>query len=163
MGRGIWKDELWTQRDFTTMGIMLAPYSSQLKDTHLMASNHAVVNLPNHGRGAYPENQCLALDGRGKNQMARSGSLDGDEHLGSLCWLVGKTSNPSEANMVLDSMTLEQQNKVNPPGLKQRKVQTLKWGPPEMLAIPIPANKQALAKHTKLIMYLPDPQKKDKK
>ena len=48
--KGILKSELYTNRDFEAMEILLAPYSSQINDTHLMAAAHAVVTLPTQGR-----------------------------------------------------------------------------------------------------------------
>ena len=85
--KGLWKSELWTKRDFEPLEIQLAPFSSQLKETHLMASAHAVVTIPKHGRGAHPGNISLALDGRTRNLIAMSGSLDQDEHHGFLFWV----------------------------------------------------------------------------
>ena len=89
--KGLWKSELWTKRDFEPLEIQLAPVSSQLKETHLMASAHAVVTIPKHGRGAHPENVSLAMDGRSRNLIAKGGSLDKDDHAGSLCWVVTRT------------------------------------------------------------------------
>ena len=50
--KGLWKSELWAKRGFEPLEIHLAPFSSQIKDTHLMATAHAVVTIPKHGRGA---------------------------------------------------------------------------------------------------------------
>ena len=58
--KGVWKHELWTQRDFEALELQLAPVSSQLKDSNLMATGHAVVGLPKHGRGSHPDNTSLA-------------------------------------------------------------------------------------------------------
>ena len=80
--KGVWKDELWTKRDFEALELQLAPVSSQLKDSNLMAAGHAVVGLPKHGRGSHPDNTSLALDGRGRSSMAQKGSIDPEEHLG---------------------------------------------------------------------------------
>ena len=49
--KGLWKDELWTKRDFEALELQLAPVSSQLKDRNLMAAGHVAVGLPKHGRG----------------------------------------------------------------------------------------------------------------
>ena len=81
--KGLWKSEVWTNRAFQPLEIQFGPFSSQLKDTHLMASAHAVLDLPKNGRGSHPENQVLALDGRGRNLMAPKGLCDTDEHAGS--------------------------------------------------------------------------------
>ena len=44
--KGVWKGEVWTKRDFEALEILLAPHSSQLKDTHLTGNAHAGVTLP---------------------------------------------------------------------------------------------------------------------
>ena len=106
--KGIWKSELWTKRPFEALEIQLAPWSSQLKDTHLMMnSQHALVSLPKHGPGAHPDNQCLALDGRGKGLIAPAGALDADDHTGSLFWVVQRTSKASDANLTLQDVTFQ--------------------------------------------------------
>ena len=118
-----------------------------------MAGNHVVVGLPKHGRGSHPDNQSLALDGRGKNLIANKEVLDDDEHLGSLVWLVGKTSSSSDANLSMEIATFEHQIKVHLPGPKRRKSETSKWDPPEMPGVPILTYINALQKHTKLLVY----------
>ena len=81
--KGLWKNEVWTKRAFEPLEIQFGPFSSHLKDTHLMASAHAVLDLPKNGRGSHPENQALALDGRGRNLMAPKDLCDTDAHAGS--------------------------------------------------------------------------------
>ena len=83
-GKGIWCNEVWTNRSVEPLEIMIGPWSSALKDSHLMASRHALVGLPKNGPGAHPDNQAMALDGRGKNKIAPKGELDSEEHKGSL-------------------------------------------------------------------------------
>ena len=61
--KGLWKDELWTLKEFDAFEIELGPFSSQLKESHLMAVAHAVVGIPKHGRGAPLDNLSLVLDG----------------------------------------------------------------------------------------------------
>ena len=43
---GVWKGEVWTKRDFEPYEIVLAPYSSQIKDTHLTGNAHAGMAMP---------------------------------------------------------------------------------------------------------------------
>ena len=161
--KGLWKDELWTKRDFEPLEIQLGPFSSQLKDTHLMASAHAVVGLPKHGRGAHTENLCLALDGRGKTQMAEKGSIDTEQHLGSLFWVVQRTSTVSEANLTLENVTFEQQIKLTLPAPKERKVSTVLWDTSEMPSIAILLNKKGIKKHTKLLVFQAEKKRDEKK
>ena len=92
-----------------------------------MATSHAVVGIPKHGRGAHPENLSLALDGRGKTCIAQNGVLGSQEHLGSFFWLVSRTSTTSQANVVRDNVILEHLIKVSHPGFKKRKVVSVPW------------------------------------
>ena len=48
--KGLRNTELWTNRNFEALEIQFAPFSSQLKESHLMANAHAVVTLPKNGR-----------------------------------------------------------------------------------------------------------------
>ncbi|MCP3880551.1 MAG: hypothetical protein GY701_19500, partial [Sulfitobacter sp.] len=105
--KGVWRDEVWTSRDFAPQELALAPLSSQLKDTHLTHASNAVVGIPKHGRGAHPDSSSLALDGRTRTTIAKEGSIDSSEHSGSIYWLVARTSDPSIANMTLESVSWE--------------------------------------------------------
>ena len=158
--KGLWKDEVWTNGAFQRLELQLGPFSSQLKDTHLMVSGHAVVGLPKHGRGAHPDHQSLALDGRGKNQMAAKGSLDEEEHQGSLFWMVTRTSKASEANLTMEDITFEHQVSVNLPGPKRRKITRVHWETADLPTIPILVNNRDLKKHTKLQVFQAERSKK---
>jgi hypothetical protein len=104
INKGLWKDELWTQRDCDAFEAQLGPFSSQLKDTHFMAVAHDVVGIPKHGRGAHLENLSSALDGRGRTSMAQKDGLDSQVHSGCFFWLVDRTSPASQANLVLENV-----------------------------------------------------------
>ena len=119
--KGLWKSELWTKRGFEPLEIQLAPVSSQIKDTHLMATAHAVVTTPKHGPGAHPTNGSLALDGRSRNLIARSGVVDKEEHHGSLFWVITGTGETKEVNLELDNITWSQNIKMSLPAPKRRK------------------------------------------
>ena len=78
--KGIWCSELWTKRSFAPLEIQLGPWSSQLKDSHLVQSPHAFAGIPKHGPGAHLDNLVMALDGRGKNKIAPKWELGSAEH-----------------------------------------------------------------------------------
>ena len=126
--------EVWTKRDFEPYEIILAPYSSQIKDTHLTGSAHAGVALPKNGRGAHPDNSSLALDGRLRNLIAKEGALDDKEHEGSLYWLIARTSGPAEANLYTENMAFKQRTEVilSGPAAKRRKMGPVEWGVSDM-------------------------------
>ena len=150
--KGVWRDELWTNRDFEPLELLLAPYSSQLKDSHLMTNQHAVVSIPKHGRGKHPADQSLALDGRGRTQLAKKGAIDDNEHIGNLYWLVERTSSTSEANLVIESINWEQKVTLTLPTNKRKKI-SVEWDASELPSIPILMNKKPLAKHTQLKVF----------
>ena len=153
------ENEVWTKRDFEPLEIQFGPFSSQLKDTHLMAAGHAVLDLPKNGRGSHPENQVLALDGRGRNLMAPKGMCDNDEHHGSLFWMLARTSKVTEANMVLENVTFEQTLKVTMPALKKRKTTSITWEREEMPSVPILVNKAKIKKDKQLLTFLAEKKK----
>ena len=127
------------------MGIVLAPASSQIKDTHLMATAHAVVTLPMHRRGSHPENQTLALDGRSRSMMASKGSVDQEEHKGSLYWIVSRTSVAKDANLEYENCTFQQQIKVTlPASTKKKKTHVCEFRPAELPTIPLLVNMKAI-------------------
>ena len=151
--KGVWKDELWTLRDFEPLEIMFGPFSSQLKETHLMATANAVVTLPKHGRGAHPDNSSLALDGRGRTLMAPAGVLDEAKHEGNLYWLVQRTSEESAANLTYESATWEHQIKLNLPAHKKRKIHKVDWATSELPSFPLLVNKGPVKKSVLLQVF----------
>ena len=160
--KGLWKSEVWTKRDFEPFEIQLGPYSSQLKETHLMGSAHALVGLAKNGRGAHPGNQSLALDCCGRNLMAHKGDFDSEVHQGSWYWLVSRACKPSDANLTLDNVTFEFNLKLNLPAPKRRKTESQHLEPSELPSLPIMVNKGKIKKHLQLLVYQPE-RKEEKK
>ena len=130
-----------------------------------MANLHAVVTLPKHGRGSHPSNQSLALDGRNRHLLAAAGSLDEDEHRGSLFWVVTRTSELKKANLDFENLTWEQTNKVGQPTEvgKKRKILQADWTCGELPAFPTILNKKEIPKNTQLFVYLRDNKTKEQK
>ena len=151
--QGAWKSELWTNRDFDAYEIILAPYSSQLKDTHLTQSAHAVVGLPKHGVGAHPSGGSLALDGRSRMFIAHSNTMDELEHTGSLYWVVARSSDDSLCNLSTDTFAWEQKVLVQLPGNKKNKVVAVSRSIDALPAIPVIVNKKPIEKYTQLVLY----------
>ena len=156
--KGVWKNEVWTKRDFEALEIQFCPCSSQLKDSHLMGTAHAVLALPKHGSGAHPENLCLALDGRGRTMLAHKDTIDTSEHQGSLYWAITRTSKEAEANLTLEMVTQEITVKLSLPGPKRRRTVSSHTDHQDLPQIPIMVNPQAIKKHTLLaILFTPPP------
>lgn len=150
--QGAWKSELWTNRDFKAYEIILAPYSSQLKDTHLTHSAHAVVGLPKHGVGAHPHGGSLALDGRTRMFMAQANTMDEEEHTGSLYWVVARSSDDSLCNLSTDTFAWEQKVILQLPGQK-KKVLAMQRSLGSLPSIPVIVNKKPIDKYTELVLY----------
>ena len=149
--KGIWKDELWTKRDFSAGELMFAPLVSQLKETHLTLQSNVVLSFPRHGRGASPGGQALALDGRGKSILAKTGTIDAAEHTGNLFWLVGKTIHKAESNMTLEPVSWEHHVTLTLP-FKKKKVNS-DWASQDLPAIPVLVNTKTIKAHSKLMVY----------
>ena len=155
--KGVWRVEVWTNRSFAAQELILAPFSSQIKDTHLMFSSNAPVALPKHGRGAHPENLSLALDGRGRTSMSQAGTIEDKENTGCLYWLITRTSEFSEANLVLEPIHWSSSVEIKLPNKKTK--QSDKWDSAQLPQVPVLVNKQGLKAHTCLKVFLED--KKD--
>ena len=164
--KGVWAPELYTKRDFEALQIQLAPYSSQLKESHLMTSGNAVLTLPKQGRGAHESNGTLALDGRTRRCIARAGALGEEQHAESLYWLVARSSEKKDCNLEYYNAAWEMQNTITLPGPagpassvgpvgKKRKMdtKTTSWSNAELPMIPLLVNNAKIAKHTLLCVY----------
>ena len=100
-----------------------------------------------------------------KSPPASKGSLDPEEHAGSLCWIFSRTSSAEEATLQEESLAWSQQVKLNLPGppAKKRKVEPLTWEPAELPSFPILVSHKAIQKHSKLLVYLPVQKKEAEK
>ena len=158
--KGGWKTELWTARPFAAEELLFAPHSSQLKDCHLTDLKNAVVGIPLHGRGKHPRNQALALDGRGRAQIAHAGSIDENDYTGSLYWLVSRTSALELANMTLENVVWEHSMKISLP-LKSGKKRGVEWASKDLPTIPVLVNTKKIEAHMRLAVF--HDEEKDKK
>jgi chemotaxis protein histidine kinase CheA len=160
--KGVWKDELWTNRAFGPEELVFAPQSSQLKDSHLTTEKHAVLGLPKHGKGKHPEDKSFALDGRTRLTLAHTGSLDEHEHTGSLFWIVARSSEATDANMTLESVNYDMNLKLNLPYKTTRaSKKSVEWASNDLPSIPILVNKKKIQEHVRLVVFHRD--KKEEK
>ena len=158
--KGTWRAEVWTNRAFAANELALAPFSSQVKDTHLTAAANAVVGLPVHGRGKHPDGWSLALDGRTRTSIAKAGTIDEQDHVGSLFWVVTRTTTASEANLVMEPMLWNSKVELKLPA-KKRKVH-VEWEADELPTIPLMTNKAAVKQKTLLKVFVEE-KKEEKK
>ena len=162
---GIWKDELWTLRDFGAQELIFAPLGSQVKDTHLTQAANAPLCVPKHGPGKHPSGLSLAMDGRGQTSIAKEGSIDSQEHKGVLYWLVQRTSDSLLTDMSSEAVAFDMQVSFALPP-KKRKL-NVHWESHDVPTVPILVNRKAIKQHTRLACYLPEktetPEKKTQK
>ena len=158
---GAWKCELWTKRAFAPQELVFAPLSSQLKETHLTFAANCPVGVPKHGPGAHPDGCSLALDGRLRNSLAKQDLVDSAEHKGSLFWLVQRSSDSSQANMVFESVSWEHKVTITMP-LKKRK-HSVDWASKDLPTVPVLINKKAVKAHERLVVFLAPPKKEESK
>lgn len=159
--KGVWVSELWTARAFAAEEVLLGPLSSQIKDTHIHAQQHACISLPKHGRGSHPAQQELAICGRSRLQIAKPGSIDKDGHKGVLFFCVGRTSTLAEANMSLEEATFEMTCVVHLPVSKKKRTSedgqwkspSSIWSPSDLPGIPMLLNKKALPEKVRLMAF----------
>ena len=158
--KDVWCSELWTARAFEAEDLILGPLSSQLKDTHLMTSQHAVVGLPKHGPGAHPKHISLALDGRTSTVIARKSTIDDQDHKGLLFFLVGRTPKASDANLMFEQTQMEMTVGITLPTKKKRtRASTIipksssSWSSLELPSIPVLINNKDIPAHTRLLAF----------
>ena len=146
---GVAKTEVWTKKEFKEKELVIPPWSSDIKErlytTNL--SSHLLI-----GREQVPGQRLLALDGRGRSHLAHQ---DERAHIkgevGNLFWLVGRTSDPTIANMHLAftkvsipkyMVQLPTESTATTHGILQAHI-------PQ---VPIMYNRKPLAKHTRLVV-----------
>ena len=148
---GVWRSEVWTKREFAPRELIFAPSSSQLKETHVMSAANCPIALPAHGPGAHPEGHNVALDGRTRTSIARKGLIDGEEHIGSLFWLVQRTSEATEANMSLEQTSFEMSCTIHV--VKKLKHHS-NWDSEDLPKIPVRMNRKTIKQHQRLAVFL---------
>ena len=155
--------ELWTARDFNEGELILAPMTHTTRISHLHNFNHAVVGFPKRGKGAYPgatESVEVGLDGRSRGIVCNAGSLQAAaDQTGGLFWLIGRTSENSEANMAWESISWNLDVTFTNMPRKKAKL-TSGWVATELPVIPILTNKKAIKAGIRLLAYQ---KKKEKK
>ena len=104
------------------------------------------------GPGQHPEGAALALDGRYRQSIAASGSLDTSKHTGILFYIVDRSVDEQEANMSLETVNWEYSAHLQLP-LKKKAKQAVAWTSQDLPNIPILVNKKGLNEHTRLVVY----------
>ena len=109
------------------------------------------IGLPAHGPGKHPEGHNVALDGRTRTCIARKGLIDGEEHTGSLFWLVHRTSDATEANMSLEQTSFEMNCTIH---MIKKQKHHWDWDSEDLPKIPILMNRKTIKQHQRLALFI---------
>jgi len=166
--KGIYITEAWTSKRFEPYEIAIAPASCEIKDRLYTGSNAAMIGVPLRGSGSHPEGKLLAQDGRGRNSISSPDTVEKDPQLGSVFWIIERTSTRKEANLILEPVSFSIKIDVNFDGhsgsqpSKKRKCSkssehsivsntSQEWQASETPQVLVLVNPEAIEKHTKLI------------
>ena len=149
---GVWKCELWTKRDFAPRELVLGPFTSSLKESHVTSNTICKLGLPAAGPGAAPEGLSMNLDGRFRTSLASKDILAGPEQTGSLFWLVQRTSDKDKVNLVLENVTFSSSVSLEGPWKKAR--HTSHWESKDLPSIPVLINKKIIKAHERLATFM---------
>jgi hypothetical protein len=164
--KGIYLTEVWTSRRFEAFEIALAPASCEIKDRLYTSANAAMIQVPLRGEGSHLEGKLLAQDGRGRSSISSPGTIETDPQMGSIFWVIERTSNKKDANLVLESVSFNIKIDVNfeahnkQPSKKRKTSKSSEsqpgdasqeWSTLETPQLPILVNPEAIEKHSKLL------------
>ena len=148
--KGAWKLEVWTNRDFAAFEILIGAFSTEIKDRMWTQSAAVIIGLPSHGASKHPDGKNIALDGRGRQVIAASQTIDEDEHRGSLFWTIQKTGDKAEEhNMSIEAITWDASLDLKLPNCKKRKVD---MDSKDLPSLPVMTNPKNIKMHTRLVV-----------
>ena len=98
----------------------------------------------------------LGLDGRGWSSLGSAEVFDSNERRGNLFWVIQRSSNESEGNMVLEQVSWTANVALQFPGGKRRKTE-VSWASDDLPHLPIMTNPKAIKAHTRLVLYVEPP------
>ena len=138
--------------DFGPRELAFAPLSSQPKEPHLTLSANCQIQVPLYGDGSGPNGRSLAIDGRSRASLASKDLLDPSEHTGSLFWIVERTSEKSEANMVLQQITWEHKVTLSLP--LKKKQHTVEKEAKDLPCLSVLVNPRTSKAHQRLVVFM---------
>ena len=149
--KGAWKTEVWANRDFQANELIIGAISTELKDRMSTFGAAALIGLAQHGPSRHPEGKNLALDGKGRQVLAKSKTIDDVEHRGGLFWAIQRTSDKGDPhNMCLETIGWDASVQFKLPGGKRRKVDV---DSKDLLQLPIMTNPKKISARTPILLY----------
>ena len=149
--KGAWKCEVWANRDFQAGELIIGAISTDLKDRMWTYGAAALIGVPQQGPSSHPEGKNLALDGRGRQVLAASKTIDDVEHRGGLFWAIQRTGDKNDPyNMCLETISWDASVNIKLPGGKRRKVDVDNKDLPQL---PIMTNPKKISARTPILLY----------
>ena len=149
--KGAWKTEVWAHRDFQAGELLIGAMSTDLRDRMWTYNVAVLIGLPQQGPCRHPEGKNLALDGRNRQVLAASKTIDEAEHRGGIFWAIPRTGDKGgHHNMVLETIQWDASMNLKLPGGKKRKVEMASKDLPQL---PVMTNPKKISAHTPLLLY----------
>jgi hypothetical protein len=145
--------EVWTLRHFAAKELVLSPVTTEVKEGLWTRTSAVFLGVPQAGPGKHPEGKMLALDGRGRANLAAAGVGDSQERFGNLFWAVERSTDKGLSNLVIDQVPWSLQVNLKIPGSKKRKADVA-WPEEDLPKLPLMLNPEAIPKHTKLVVFI---------
>ena len=95
------------------------------------------------------------MDGRTRTSIAQAGLLDPVEHTASLFWIVHRSLDHDDANMVIDQVSWDLKVVLSMPFKKAK--HNVHWQQQDLPTIPVLLNPKAIKKHQRFVVYQPIP------
>ena len=149
--KGAWKTEVWANRDFPAGELMIGAMSTDLRDRMWTYNASVLIGLPQQGPSKHPEGKNLALDGRNRQVLAASKTIDEVEHRGGIFWAIQRTGDRNDQyNMILETIRWDASVSLKLPGGKKRKVDMDSKDLPQL---PVMTNPKKISARTPLLLY----------
>ena len=143
---GAKRSEVWTLRDFAPGELIIAPWTHEIKDRLYTTGLSVSLKPP---EDSAPGNRVLALDGRNRNHLCHQNIR---KHVpgatGNLFWVVPRTSDRANANLVLAYCHARAENMVVTVDGTPHKTKMTKSTMPQ---VPVLVNKKAVHGQTMLV------------
>ena len=91
------------------------------------------------------------MDGRTRTSIAHAGLLDPVEHTGSLFWIVHRSLDHDDANMVIDQVLWDLKVVLSMPFKKAK--HNVHWPQQDLPPIPVMLNPKAIKKQQRLVVH----------
>ena len=144
--------EVWAKRKFDPHTLMIAPCTTEIKDSYWTKGRSVMVHLPKT-LDKLLQGEHLALDGRRRNKFleakeANLGEVEKDETHGDIFFAIERTLDESKANLVLAYVEMPLQSSLTLPNGKKLRISLESSYLPD---VPLLTNPEEIPAKTRLI------------